>query len=67
VSADQIMGGLWVLALVLIGLAVYAKDRRRTPFVPCRRCGGGGARSWFRSSARGPCPRCGGKPQPRRW
>lgn len=66
-TTDQVMGFLWLLAFALIVLAVYAKDRKRAPFVPCRRCGGGGARSWFRASARGVCPKCGGKPSRRRF
>jgi hypothetical protein len=66
-ASDQVMGGLWVLAGIVLLLVLLARDRRRAPNLPCRACGGRGVRSAWRANASGPCPKCNGKPRQRRW
>lgn len=65
-EGNPVIGGLMVAVAVVVVLCVLARDRRRAPNLPCRRCRGRGVRSSFRSDASGPCPHCGGKSRQRR-
>jgi hypothetical protein len=62
------IGALIVVGCVVLYAGSWLRDRRRHPYVPCRKCRGRG-RYWsvWTAGAWRPCPRCGGRGSRLRW